>query len=113
MTTLRNLTPHEIVIDTPDGTLVLPPAGDPPRINEQRRPAPPLTCEGIIMPVWEVTAGDVAGLPDPEPDAWLIVSRPVATAAPDRTDLLIPHDVRRDTQGRVIACTSLATLTRY
>jgi hypothetical protein len=37
-----------------------------------------------------------------------IVSRVVAEAARDRDDLVVPDNVIRDDQGRVIACRALA-----
>lgn len=39
-----------------------------------------------------------------------IVSRVVAEAAKDRDDLLIPDDVARDEEGRVIGCRALARI---
>ncbi|HLU45236.1 MAG TPA: hypothetical protein VKZ67_09500, partial [Natronosporangium sp.] len=41
---------------------------------------------------------------DQQPGVLLIVSRMVAEAAPHRRDLVIPHGLLRDSQGRVVGC---------
>jgi len=52
--------------------------------------------------------GSVEGLPDPMPSVAYIVSQVVADACPDRDDLLVPHDMVRDEQGRIIGCRGFA-----
>jgi hypothetical protein len=52
--------------------------------------------------------GQVVDLPEPQDDTLYIVSRAVAEAARDRDDLVVPDNVIRDDQGRVIACRALA-----
>ena len=51
--------------------------------------------------------GKVTDLPDKADGIFYIVSGLVASALPDRDDLLIPHDLIRDDQGRVIGCKGL------
>jgi len=104
--TIRNCTPHTLNIHTPDGQVELSPAGPLPRVATITDEAPPIN--GI--PVVASRLGAVEGLPDPEPNTVLVVSRLVAGARPDRTDLVFPGELIRDDQGRPIGCRGLARL---
>lgn len=103
---LKNLTPHEITLVLPDGgTLVLPVAGPPARV------------ETVSVPVGEVQgvplmlqrSGPVIDLPAPEPGVMLVVSLMVRThgAVSWRGDLVSPGDLVRDAQGRVVGAKNL------
>jgi hypothetical protein len=52
----------------------------------------------------------IVGLPDRRSGVLLIVSRMVAAAAPDRDDLVFPHDSVRDDRGTVIKCRRLGSV---
>ena len=56
------------------------------------------------------TFGEVVDLPEPEKDVMLIVSRLVASACPDRSDLLVPGPLVRDSEGEVIGCRGLSII---
>lgn len=100
-----NLTPHTVTVN---GTAI-PPDGRVPRVGEVVEPAGEITLPGgATAPVVTVRPGAVEGLPAPQPDTMLIVSRMVAEAAPERRDLVVPHGLVRDGQGRVVGCAQLA-----
>lgn len=127
---LRNLTPHPVTLVLVSGeTVTLPPEGTAPRVEDTGRQtwdciahvdggwewvtADPVDEDDRVLdsvPLYEVRPGDgdVVGLPDEEPDTYLIVSRLVAEAATDRGDLLYPYDLVRDEQGRVVGAQGLA-----
>jgi len=57
--------------------------------------------------------GDVTGLPSAVDGTWLVVSRLVAAACPDRQDLLVPADLVRDDEGRVVGCKALEAVNGF
>ena len=104
---LKNLTPHPIRLPRPDGsTIDLPTSGQVPRVSLTAQPAGEL--DGVLVTC--TVAGEIEGLPAPEAGTYLVVSRVVADAARDRSDLLVPGDLVRDDQGRVIGARRLESL---
>ena len=63
------------------------------------------TLNGV--PITETVFGEVTGLPLETEGTYYVVSRMVASAAPERHDLLVPGLQVRDEQGRVVGCKSL------
>lgn len=109
--TLRNLTPHPVTIITDVGSVHLPPEpGTRPHIDEIREATEPVFVEGLPVPTVRVVGGSAVDLPEPKPGTLFVVSRVIAEACPERTDLLVPYDLVRDETGRVIACRSLARI---
>jgi hypothetical protein len=105
---LRNLTPHPVTITTDSGSVRCPPeSGSPPRIDEVPEPTEPVLIDGLRVPTVRVSGGPVIGLPEPVPGTLLLVSRVVAEASPERADLVVPYELVRDEDGRVLACRSL------
>lgn len=111
---LINATQHEITIVTAAGTVRLPGMENSPRVVPADDVAlmPILvTANGQTVAVPVVLTGmtdKVIGLPPVQPDTHYVVSRVVLEACPERTDLLIPHRLIRDSAGRVIGCEALA-----
>jgi hypothetical protein len=111
-----NLTPHEINIHVELGsahlsrTLTLAPSGIVPRVGVSSRPIGHVLVEGVEVPVTATSYGTVSDLPGPVPGTVYVVSRVVAEACPDRSDLLIPGEAVRDQGGRVIGCRGLCSL---
>lgn len=105
---IRNLTPHAITVVDSNGNPLetFLPAGPPARVHEHHNPLP--WVDG--WPLSEVLLGGVYDLPHPEPGVWLIVSRMVAEAVPERGDLLLVSQTVRDHEGRIIGCRGFATL---
>lgn len=111
---LVNLTPHAIVIQTQDGTVVLEPSGEVARVRST--PGRLLTEDPVPIyssPTW----GEVQGLPAPEPGVGYVVSAMVAAQVPYRDDVLSPgtgpgDNAVRDAEGRIVAVTRLICAAR-
>lgn len=96
---LRNLTPHVLNVLKTDFTLLqsIPSENLPPLRVEEKKEL--LYTLGKI-PVYKTVYGKCAELPAQEKDTFLIVSRMVIDAHPDREDLLCPCQVvRKDVEG--------------
>ena len=101
---ILNYTPHTVNAYLPDGSeLPFEPHGRPPRLQTDRRYLGEI--EGI--PFVERTMGDPEGLPYESDDIIYIVSKLVADAVTDRSDLAYPGEVIRDKHGNVIGCKGL------
>ena len=101
MTTLINLTPHSINLMDGDN--------NPVQTIESSGVARCATNKKTVshingIPVNSTTFGQVENLPAPADDTVYIVSRLVLSACPDRQDLVVPDDLVRDSQGRIIGC---------
>jgi hypothetical protein len=106
---LVNCVSHDVVIVANDGaTITIPPSGAVARCTVTRSVVGTVTIDAVTVPVTATVLGQVVDLPQPEPETLYIVSRVVAEAARDRDDLVVPDDVIRDDQGRIIACRALA-----
>ena len=113
----RNLTPHDVCIYLPDGTVLTVPREEveAPRVplatRQVGRVITPSPAGGVcLVPVrHSAPAGPPVPLPDPELGVLYIVSRATAEAAPERADLLYPDDAVRDERGRIVGCRALGT----
>ena len=102
---IKNCTPHTLIVHLADGTATtLEPSGTVPRVATITEQAEPL---GDI-PVVVSRKGEITGLPDPEPNVFLVVSQIVAAACDGRSDVLFPGELIRDESGRPIGCRGLA-----
>lgn len=101
-----NCTPHPVCFVSAGTTETFPPSGHVPRVEETARPFAVASGIGYPTVAVERRGNEVSDLPDPENGTWLLVSRMVFDAASNRTDLLVPHDVVRDEDGRIIGCRS-------
>ena len=108
-TKLINLCPHAINVldDAGKPVLTVQPSGELARVSQTEEVVaiPDLPCV-----VTRQTFGTVTGLPDVTPGVFLIVSRLVAAACPERDDLLIPGPLVRDDAGNPIGCRGLSVL---
>jgi hypothetical protein len=98
-----NLTPHPINIV---GGGTIEPSGQVARCELIRIPAGDVN--GI--PVHKTSLGKPYGLPEPKEGTIFIVSRQVAEACPERTDLYITDDAIRNESGIIIGVKGLAQL---
>lgn len=107
---IQNCTPHEIILVAADGTplLSLTPSGVLPRVSTTPTVVGSLAVEGHSIPLRRTVLGEVEGLPAQQADVTLVVSRMLAQAAPERTDLVFPDDTVRDDKGRIVGCRALA-----
>lgn len=98
----------------------VPPRLSPPRVTmERQRVADVLVGldvdEPLTVPLVRTEPGQTVELPPlggPHGTAFIIVSRQVAEANPDRGDLVVVDDTVRDEQGRIIGARGLASLAR-
>jgi hypothetical protein len=108
-TNIINLTPHDVTIVTDSGTIVIKASGEVARCKTSTVAEGELSIgNGEVIPITSTKMGEVTGLPEETEGTWLIVSRVVAEACKDRSDLLIPNESVRDSSGRIIGCKSLA-----
>jgi hypothetical protein len=105
---LINKTPHPITIVNGEGDIVLSIAPDPDviRLLATTVDAGTLEFNGVNIPVTRTVFGE-SKLPPESPGIDLIVSQLVLSAHPERKDLLVPSQVRRDKEGNIIGCLSL------
>lgn len=105
-----NKTPHTIVITNgrKEKIINIPPDGNPIRIEEIiNNESDRLQINGNVnIPVYEVENDINCDIPEQRNNTYYIVSRVVAESFPDRSDLLVPHDFIRDSEGVIIGCTS-------
>ena len=102
-----NLTPHEVTLVDNQGdiTLVIKPEETPARCAVKREIAFIADCIQVNRSLF----GEVVGLPAPIQGTWYIVSRIVAEAA-QRSDLLVPDETVRNSEGQIVGCKSFATI---
>ena len=112
MTSLVNLTPHQVVICRDDGaTKTIEPDGRVARLPIAREFTGTLSIDGFEVPTgWSHADDLVEGLPNAEAGVVFIVSRMVAERCRHRSDLLFPDDLIRDEFGRLVGCRRLATV---
>ena len=124
---LLNLTPHPITFLDENNNVILelPGCDNPPRAKEKRKKKgtvchaefAAIHTEEIwndsnyattVIPLNKVELSEIENLPDVSLEYYYIVSRIVAEACPERTDLFIPDETVRDENGRIIGCRALA-----
>ena len=106
MTTIRNFTPHEVkIVDTEGNVLKAFSSEGCARCSQSETII--ANIDGVD--VTKQTFGNVEGLPEPQNDTYYIVSRLVASALPDRKDLLIPGPTVRE-GSTIKGCLSLSAL---
>lgn len=101
-----NATPHPINVVDAEGNQIaqFPASGVLPRLAQ--------TTERVReingIPISETQFGETENLPEAEENTYYIVSRLVMAGNPGREDLLVPNEIVRDENGRIIGCQSLA-----
>jgi len=103
---LLNLTPHPVTIFRDNAEPeVLPPFGFYSRVSEEFTPAGELN--GI--PLFKGKFGQTNFLPPPQSNVYLIVSKIVRQAHPERLDLLSPGEPVYNEKKEIIGCRTLIT----
>ena len=100
-----NFTPHVVtVLDDQSNTIAKFPS------NGIARCSTSTVDDGNLggIPMTKTRMGDIVGLPDPQNGVFIIVSRIVCAAAPDRDDLLIVDKTVRNDAGQIIGCRSFS-----
>lgn len=102
-----SLVPHSLTVLLASGEqMVIEPSGSVARCSQREEFVRELDGVHVTRQVF----GDVEGLPPREEGTFFIVSRLVASAAPERDDLLIPGPLVRDGKGVVVGCKGLSVL---
>ena len=111
MTTLKNLTPHDLVFVDEDGHECVRFGSDGvARVSTHETRQQVLTFDdGAMLELYAQEYGEVTGLPPEEEGVVLVVSGLVRAALPEREDLASPGGLVRDEKGRVVGCTHLVT----
>lgn len=114
---MRNFTPHKLtLLDGDDNVIAELESEGSARVQTFERFSEQLVFGNSDIPVVETEFGKVQGLPEPERDTFLVVSRIVAAALPYRDDLLVPNTsptnsgAVRDEEGRIKGVRSLVRL---
>ena len=105
---ILNLTPHDVVVVTETGNIVIPKSGVVARCAQQTEQVGTIEYAGNTIPITQTSYGDIIDLPNPSSGKYYIVSRLVMSAASGRSDLLVPNGLVRDDNGNIIGCESLA-----
>lgn len=104
MTEIINTTPHAVnVVDTEGKVIRTFKPLISVRLSAKTVDAGEL--DGIRLTRTEY--GNPEGLPEMANDVYYIVSAMVKNALPGRSDLLVPAEQVRDSEGRIIGCRSL------
>lgn len=120
-----NLTSHEVVIYSStdcvlrDGKLFLREEEEEAGLQPLRAyPAAEVPARVVVdyendgvadgICIFRLEVKDILGLPEPKKDTWYIVSKIVAQACPERSDLLIPDGIVRDKSGAVVGCVNFS-----
>lgn len=106
-----NLTPHEVKIYVDENTFItIPKAEEPLRLEEESEFVDAIELNGYDIMIYSKKYHPANELPPEEEDVYYIVSALVARAYPNRHDFLIPNDMIRDDDGRIVMCRSFSTL---
>ena len=103
-----NATPYPITIVDDNGNITrkIFPCGKTIRLK-----ADTVRVDNISIPNVPISktvfSWDANDLPPVDPQVFFIVSQMVKSAFPNRTDLLVPAEVVRDKDGKIIGCKSL------
>jgi len=102
-----NLTPHSVRIIKEDGSETVFESKGVIRLAENRKKIG--NINGITLNKKSFGSSE---LPKEKEGIYYIVSLPVAQAFPERNDFLVPDQLVRDEQGRVIGARSFASFIR-
>lgn len=100
-----NMTPHSVIILNENNEILksIPASGNTIRLSAKIENVDNINDINISKTVF----GEPVGLPKYQEGTFYIVSQLVKSALPQRTDLLVPAEVVRDTNGNIIGCRSL------
>jgi hypothetical protein len=108
---IKNFTPHTVTIlddNNVFNVIITIPSSGVARCSSTVEDAGCVMHGTTTVPVVRQSLGTVEGLPEYVPGTYLVVSRVVAAACPDRLDLLVPDNLVRDSDGRIVGCRRFA-----
>ena len=100
-----NKTPHSVEIVNGDGVVILSIPSDGQPIRLATKTVAQSDIEGIPTSITEF--GECIGLPEFQEGTWYIVSQLIKAAFPNRKDLLVPAEMVRNKDGKILGCKSL------
>ena len=101
---LINLTPHAVDIMSTSGSVVsIPASGMVARLTTSTE----VVKEEDGIRFTRTVFGEPTALPEEKADTFYIVSQLIKNALPKRSDLLVPAEVLRDKDGKILYCQSL------
>ena len=101
------MTPHTIVlVDSQREVITEFPSKGIIRLSQTTQTLDHLSVDGINIPITKTIYGGTT-FPAEASDVYHIVSGLVKSAFPDQPNLLVPSELVRDHDGRVIGCLSL------
>ena len=104
--TIINLTPHPVNLLDVDANVVITFYSEGLARCSQNDVIIGKLNKDIILT--KTSYGEVIGLPEQLPRTFYIVSRLVRNALPTRTDLLVPNQLIRDSEGQIVGCRSFS-----
>ena len=104
--TIINLTPHPVNLLDVDANVVITFHTEGLARCSQNDVIIGRLNKDIILT--KTSYGEVIGLPEQSPRTFYIVSRLVRNALPNRTDLLVPNQLIRDSEGQIVGCRSFS-----
>ena len=104
--TIINLTPHPVNLLDVDANVVITFHSEGLARCSQNDIIIGKLNKDIILT--KTSYGEVIGLPEQAPRTFYIVSRLVLNALPNRTDLLVPNQLIRDSEGQIVGCRSFS-----
>ena len=104
--TIINLTPHPVNLLDVDANVVITFHSEGLARCSQNDIIIGKLNKDIILT--KTSYGEVIGLPEQSPRTFYIVSRLVRNALPNRTDLLVPNQLIRDSEGQIVGCKSFS-----
>ena len=104
--TIINLTPHPVNLLDVDANVVITFHSEVLARCSQNDIIIGKLNKDIILT--KTSYGEVIGLPEQAPRTFYIVSRLVRNALPNRTDLLVPNQLIRDSEGQIVGCRSFS-----
>lgn len=108
---IRNKTPHDVNIVDENGKVVktFPRSKNSIRLDSETKRVGEIEVDDTFIPLSKTVMGD-ANLPEKRDDVLYIVSRIVQESFPERYDFIIPNEIVRDDEGKIVGCKSLAVL---
>ena len=104
--TIINLTPHPVnLLDVDANVIITFHSEGLARCSQNDIIIGKLNKDIILT---KTSYGEVIGLPEQSPRTFYIVSRLVRNALPNRTDLLVPNQLIRDSEGQIVGCRSFS-----
>ena len=101
---LINLTPHTVTV----GSVVIKPTEPAARVSSTTTVVGVIAFDDFEIEIIETHYGQVENLPEPNGKDSFIVSRMVKDRVPERNDVLVPGELVRDEEGRIVGCKNLS-----